>query len=91
MLSYINILSPHSDDNEKDRERQLLNAEMIPMNRTYLTFWQKFFELHYKMLFTSITSMTVDSHMYSSEPYEWPFLTRGVAYWVSTKSNVSLF
>lgn len=32
----------------------------------------------------------VQEHMYSSEASEWPFLTRGIAYWVSPHSNVSL-
>ena len=29
-------------------------------------------------------------HKYSSGPYEWPLFDRNVAYWLSTKSNVSV-
>lgn len=60
---------------------------MIPTSPTKLSFWQKFFELHYKMLFAN--SDSVQNHMYSSEPLEWPLMSRGIAYWVSSESNVS--
>lgn len=32
----------------------------------------------------------VQDHMYSSEASEWPFLTRGIAYWVNPHSNVNI-
>lgn len=76
-------------EDQKERERELVNAEMIPMTATQLTFWDKFLELQYKMLFSNTES--VQNHMYSSDPLEWPLLTRGVAYWVSRESNVSYF
>lgn len=66
----------------------MVTAEMIPTNPTKLTFWQKFFELHYKMMFANTES--VQNHMYSSEPHEWPFMSRGIAYWISSTSNVSI-
>lgn len=75
-------------DDQKERERDLVTAEMIPTSPTRLSFWQKFFELHYKMLFANTD--TIQNHMYSSEPLEWPLLSRGIAYWVSTESNVSV-
>lgn len=59
---------------------------MIPTAETSLTFWEKFFELHYKMMFSGTES--VQNHMYSSEPLEWPLMSRGIAYWVSSTSNV---
>lgn len=74
-------------DDQKERERDLVTAEMIPTAPTKLSFWQKFFELHYKMMFVSTDS--VQNHMYSSEPFEWPLMSRGIAYWVSSSSNVS--
>lgn len=73
-------------EDQKERERELVAAEMIPTSATKLSFWQKFFELQYKMLFTSTDG--VQNHMYSSEPLEWPLMSRGIAYWVSSKSNV---
>jgi dolichyl-phosphate-mannose-protein mannosyltransferase len=61
---------------------------MIPTSATKLSFWEKFSELQYKMIFTA--QENVQNHMFSSEPQEWPFLTRGIAYWVSSESNVSM-
>ncbi|XP_034244054.1 protein O-mannosyltransferase 1 [Thrips palmi] len=75
-------------EDQKERERELVNAEMIPMSATKLTFWDKFLELQYKMLFSNTES--VQNHMYSSDPLEWPLLTRGVAYWVSRDSNAQV-
>lgn len=62
---------------------------MIPTTATVLSFWEKLMELQYKMLMASTEN--VQNHMYSSEPSEWPLMTRGIAYWVSSTSNVSLF
>lgn len=64
---------------------------MIPTTPTKLSFWAKFEELQRKMLFFSPSNVADQSHMYSSEPLEWPLLTRGIAYWVSSDSNVSSF
>ncbi|CAG9826351.1 unnamed protein product [Diabrotica balteata] len=72
---------------QKEREREMVTAEMIPTTPTRLSFWQKFFELHYKMMFANTEN--VQNHMYSSEPHEWPFLSRGIAYWISSTSNTS--
>lgn len=74
-------------DDQKERERDLVTAEMIPTSPTQLSFCQKFFEIHYKMLFANTDS--VQNHMYSSEPLEWPLMSRGIAYWVSSSTNVS--
>lgn len=73
-------------DDQKERERQLLRAEMIPTAPTVLTFWQKFVELQSKMLWHV---EPVQSHMYGSEPLEWPLMSKGIAYWVDKDSNVS--
>ncbi|XP_018574130.1 protein O-mannosyltransferase 1 isoform X2 [Anoplophora glabripennis] len=75
-------------DDQRERERDLVTAEMIPTAPTKLSFWQKFFELHYKMMFVSTDS--VQNHMYSSEPFEWPLMSRGIAYWVSSSSNAQI-
>ncbi|XP_072376843.1 protein O-mannosyltransferase 1 [Diabrotica undecimpunctata] len=73
---------------QKEREREMVTAEMIPTTPTRLSFWQKFFELHYKMMFANTEN--VQNHMYSSEPHEWPFLSRGIAYWISSTSNAQV-
>lgn len=74
-------------DDGKELERELVNAEMIPLQATRLSFWAKLSELTYKMLLTH--QENVQNHMYSSEPLEWPLMTRGIAYWVSSEHNVS--
>lgn len=78
-----------SAEDQKERERDLVTAEMIPTTATKLTFWEKFFELQYKMIFAGTES--VQNHMYSSEPLEWPLMSRGIAYWVASTSNVRKF
>lgn len=75
-------------ENQKDREREMISAEMIPTTPTKLSFWDKFFELQYKMIFTTVSS--VQNHMYSSEPSEWPLMSRGIAYWVASNSNAQI-
>ncbi|KAK0158158.1 hypothetical protein PV328_009197 [Microctonus aethiopoides] len=75
-------------EDQKQRERELINAEMIPLKATHLTFWQKFVELQMKMLFGGQDSQ--NSHMYSSGPLDWPLMTRGIAYWVSNDSNAQV-
>ncbi|KRT84609.1 hypothetical protein AMK59_2027 [Oryctes borbonicus] len=75
-------------EDQKERERDLITAEMIPTTMTKLSFWDKFFELQYKMMFSGTES--VQNHMYSSEPLEWPFMSRGIAYWISNSSNAQI-
>ena len=59
---------------------------MIPQDPTYLSFPEKFLELQIKMLVTNQDN--VQNHNYASDPSEWPFLTRGIAYFISKTSNV---
>ncbi|XP_015609966.1 protein O-mannosyltransferase 1 [Cephus cinctus] len=75
-------------DDQKQRERELINAEMIPLQATTLNFWDKFVELQMKMFFGGQESQ--NSHMYSSGPLEWPLMARGIAYWVSSHSNAQV-
>lgn len=75
-----------SASDQKERERQLLKSEMIPTERTSLSFWQKFRELQMKMFWQS---ETVQNHMYSSEPQDWPLMSKGIAYWYRKDTNVS--
>lgn len=75
-------------DDQKERERDMVSAEMIPTKATSLSFWNKFFELHYKMMFSATDG--VQNHMYSSEPLEWPLVSRGIAYYISNDSNAQI-
>lgn len=62
---------------------------MIPTKPTSLTFLEKFFELQSKMLW-SHTSEPTQTHMYSSEPHDWPLMCKGIAYWVDGNSNAQI-
>lgn len=64
-----------------------MKHEMIPTEKTQLTFWQKFSELQKKMFWQTDT---VQNHMYSSDPTDWPFLNKGIAYWYRKDTNVSI-
>lgn len=64
---------------------------MIPSKETKLGLWERFWEFQYKILFSSPNTQNVHSHMYSSEPLDWPLMVRGVAYWLSEHDNVSKF
>lgn len=75
-------------EDQKQRERELINAEMIPLQATTLSFWEKFVELQIKMLFSSQEGQ--NSHMYSSDPLDWPLMSRGIAYWISNDSNAQV-
>ena len=84
---YINIYLTAED--RRERERELVSAEMIPTAVTQLSFWDKFMELQFKM--AAHASDAPHGHMFASEPAEWPLLTRSIAYWLSPNSNVSSF
>ena len=75
------------EDNDKTSiEKELFSAELIPEAPTNLSFLEKFLELQIKMLITN--QENVQNHNYASDPTEWPFMTRGIAYFISKTSNV---
>jgi len=76
------------NEDEKDRHIELINTDFIPLQPTQLSFWEKFFELQVRMLF--ISNENVQNHMYTSSPWDWLLLTRGIAYWVSPTSNAQI-
>lgn len=73
---------------QRERERQLLSAEMIPTKRTKLSFWAKLLELQTKMFWQA---KQVQSHMYSSQPHEWPLMDKGIAYWLDSGSSAQIY
>ncbi|XP_061707440.1 protein O-mannosyltransferase 1 [Cydia pomonella] len=75
-------------EDRKERERELVSAEMIPPGKTQLTFWEKFSELQFKMAAHSADAPT--GHMFASEPADWPLLARSIAYWLSPDSNAQI-
>ncbi|XP_063430607.1 protein O-mannosyl-transferase 1-like [Mytilus trossulus] len=73
---------------EKDQQaREIAQSEMIPLEPTHLSFWTKFTELQLKMLMGKAEEM---EHKYSTEPIEWPFMDKNVAYWMSPNSNAQI-
>jgi len=75
-------------EDPKERERERLSVEMIPPHAVNLTFWEKLYELQYKMIFNN--QENVAGHMYASDPLDWLTLKRGVAYWVAKDSNAQI-
>ncbi|UYV78219.1 POMT1 [Cordylochernes scorpioides] len=75
-------------EDQKERERELGMAEFVPLQPTRLSFWEKFWELQVKML--SVNQEVVQDHVYTSDPFEWLLMTRGIAYWVSPDSNAQI-
>ncbi|XP_047544708.1 protein O-mannosyltransferase 1 [Vanessa atalanta] len=75
-------------EDRRERERELVSAEMIPTAVTQLSFWEKFLELQYKMI--SHSPDAPQGHMFASEPAEWPLLVRSIAYWLSPNSNAQV-
>lgn len=80
------IIRTNLDEDEKDRQMELMTTDFIPLEPVVMSFWEKFLELQIRMLF--ISNENVQNHMYTSSPWEWLTLTRGIAYWVSPDSNV---
>ncbi|XP_013182933.2 protein O-mannosyltransferase 1 [Amyelois transitella] len=75
-------------EDRKERERELVSAEMIPTAATQLSFWEKFLELQHKMV--AHAPDAPHGHMFASEPAEWPLLVRSIAYWLSPNSNAQI-
>lgn len=71
-------------EKDRDREKELLEAEMIPTKPTDLTFASKFWELQWKMLLSSGSASQTEGHAYASFPSEWFLLSRGIAYWIGS-------
>jgi len=79
----------YTKSNEKDsRTMELFNSEFVPLMPVQMSFWEKFVELQVRMIF--ISNENVQNHIYTSSPWEWLTLTRGIAYWVHTKSNAQV-
>ena len=73
---------------QKEREKDMIDAEFVPLAPTYLSFWEKMKELQYKML--TFDQENIPDHMYACDsPIDWLFLAKGIAYWIDPKSNVS--
>merc|ERR1719173_268739 len=56
-----------------------MTHKLIPEGQTQLTFW----ELQVKMLITNQENI----NNFASDSTEWPFMTRGIAYYIAKDSN----
>ena len=81
--SYYLLLFSDKDGQIKD----IHQAELIPTQPTQLSFWNKFWELQFKMILSSPSKEM--EHKYSSSPIDWPFMMKNVAYWMNGNTNVS--
>lgn len=80
-------------EDQKEREIQLGQAEFVPLGPTSLSFFEKWLELHSKLI--NYQKDAVKDHLYASEmPLDWLLMARGTAYWVdneSSESNAQIF
>lgn len=79
-------------DNQKDRALEFGQAEFLPLEPTTLTFLEKLYELHYKLL--TYQQDAIKDHLYACDsPIDWIFQNKGTAYWVdsSIDSNAQIF
>ena len=73
----------------KEREKDLVHAEFVPLTATSLSFWEKMQELQYKML--TFDQENIPDHLYACEsPMDWLFMTKGIAYWIDSGSNAQI-
>lgn len=74
------------ESDQKDREKDLVQAEFVPLEPTKLNFWEKMKELQYKMLFGSHD--LIEGHTYeNNSPLDWIVMKSGIAYWIDSRSN----
>lgn len=60
-----------------------------PRQIKHLPFWRKYLELQGAM-FRHNNALT-SSHPYASQPFEWPFLLRGVSFWTNNEAREQIY
>ncbi|KAL4969272.1 dolichyl-phosphate-mannose-protein mannosyltransferase [Aspergillus stella-maris] len=55
----------------------------------HLPFWRKYLELQRAMFFHN--NALTSSHPYASEPFQWPFLLRGVSFWTKSDTREQIY
>ncbi|KAH3800902.1 hypothetical protein DPMN_154545 [Dreissena polymorpha] len=78
----------NKNEDKEGRLRDIQQAELIPMEPTYVSFWEKFWELQTKMLFGAPPADI--EHKYRSNPLDWPFVSKNVAYWMHATTNAQI-
>jgi len=55
----------------------------------HMPFWRKYIELQRAMFFHN--NALTSSHPYASEPFQWPFLLRGVSFWTKNDTREQIY
>ncbi|KKK16218.1 hypothetical protein ARAM_001792 [Aspergillus rambellii] len=55
----------------------------------HMPFWRKYLELQRAMFFHN--NALTSSHPYASEPFQWPFLLRGVSFWTKNDTREQIY
>lgn len=55
----------------------------------HMPFWKKYIELQRSMFFHN--NALTSSHPYSSQPFQWPFLLRGVSFWTKNDTREQIY
>lgn len=85
----------HRYTKTEDKEElalELGKTEFLPLEPTTLSFFEKLYELHYKL--STYQQDAIKDHLYACDsPLDWIFQNRGTAYWVdgSIDSNAQIF
>ncbi|EPE07854.1 glycosyltransferase family 39 protein [Ophiostoma piceae UAMH 11346] len=74
------IVSLPADDSRREKPEK--NVKTLP-------FLQKWFELQRSMFWHN--NQLTSSHPYSSQPYQWPFLLRGVSFWTQNDTRQQIY
>ena len=73
---------PSIPADDKRREKPERKVKSLP-------FLQKWFETQRAMFYHN--SRLTSSHPYSSQPYQWPFLLRGVSFWTKNDTRQQIY
>lgn len=73
----------------ESNESEFLPEDLERVSYTPPSFWSKVVESHKVMW--KINQGLTDSHHWQSTPESWPFLTRGINYWVKNNTQIYLF
>lgn len=73
-------------EDQKERALEFSQAEFLPLEPTTLTFFEKLYELHYKLL--TYNQDAIKDHLYACDsPIDWMLQNKGTAYWVDSSIN----
>merc|ERR1711936_713202 len=78
--------------NDKDKgtiEKEMINHELIPVEETVLTFWDKFFELQFKMLITN--QENVQNHNFARDSNNQVHLMGNIVIWYTASTCLLIY